>query len=79
MAAIGDLDIQSIVFGPEAIEITYIEERDVDKGSGIVDIRTRSIPFNLCEAERDELLDSVLQYLDAAAVVRRNPRPTIGR
>lgn len=73
------VEIQSLVFGPEGAEVSYIEHRDVDTGSGILLIRTLQVPYDACEEAFDDLGDAVRALVDAALLKRRNPPEQVRR
>lgn len=63
--------IQSLAFGNEAVEVTYIEGRDADQA--ITEIRTLVIPGGAVPDELAEVVDSIEQLVDRALVIRRAP------
>lgn len=77
MARVNGVDIQTIAFGSDQVEITYAEERDLDSSSGIMEYRTLVVPQGVIDAALAELLDSCQQVLDTALVAKRNPRAVL--
>lgn len=68
------MQIQNVAFVNEGLQITYMEDRDFDEQTGIVEVRVLSIPHEVITHElMADLQDSVLQIVDAAAIARRRP------
>lgn len=68
------MQIQNVAFINEGLQITYLEDRDIDEQSGIVEVRVLSIPHSSITNElMSDLEDSVQQIIDAASVARRRP------
>lgn len=77
MARYEGLDIQSVAFAADQIEVVYAEERDVTNKSGVLEYRTIVIPAMLVENSMMEALDSVKQLIDEAQIAKRNPAANI--
>ncbi len=74
-----DIQIQSIQFSPDAVEVTYSEARDLHEASGILEIRTRLVPAHHVEQQLIEVLDAVQELIDESNIVQRNPPQQIKR
>lgn len=69
-----DIDIQSVVFSRDGIEISYVEpEADFDEGTGILMVRTLQIPYEVMEHEFNELAEHLQDMVDRAQTIKRNP------
>lgn len=67
--------IDGVSFGPEYIDVVYMEERDVDNAVGVKTLRTTRIPVALVELEAAEVVQACQDLLDKALVAVRNPPP----
>lgn len=63
--------ILSVNFSEEWVEITFLEQRE--QSDDVREVRSRAIRPRLFQAQVDELLDSLTELVDDAAVHRRNP------
>lgn len=71
------LSIQSVLFGGDALEISWI---DPEKNrSGVVKVDTWQIPVADVETEYNVLQVAIQELIDAAALADRNPPNTIQR
>jgi hypothetical protein len=61
----------SVTFGEEWIEISFTEQRDFS--DDVIDLKTRLISPKLFADEVEDILDSLTDLLDRAAIHRRNP------
>lgn len=73
------VDVQSLMFGERGVEVSFIDPDGFDQESGILQIKTMQVPFDLIEEEMGELMDAIQDILDAAQVARRNPPKTFTR
>lgn len=73
------VSIQSIMFGATTIEVSYFEERDTDRDTGIQEIRTVMVPTSLVADELGELAEDLEQLLNRVGVLRRNPPAVLSR
>jgi hypothetical protein len=62
---------QSVVFAGTHLEISYVEERDVE--SVVQTFRTLVIPADVIQDEIVEVVDALQQLVDHALIVQRNP------
>lgn len=66
--------LQSLVNTNDSVQITYLEEADIDTQTGIMEARVLDVPHAVIPQEHmDDLVDSVEQILDVARVARRRP------
>lgn len=63
--------IQSIAFGPESVEVTYIERRHADRP--ITRIDTLVVPAAMVPEELADVTDSIQQLIDRALELDRSP------
>lgn len=73
MTVLEGVDIQSVVFAPGQIEISYTEQRDVNPSTGILEVRTLVVPTEKVEEAYREAVEVLQQLVDAALLARRNP------
>lgn len=72
--------VQSVINTNHGMQITYVEEADIDTDTGIVVARTLEIPHEVLDQVLvDDLTDWVVQVVDAARVLRHQPRPDLVR
>lgn len=68
------VSIQTVVFGDQGVQITYIDDKGVDRDTGIAEITTLEVPHEvLPTALLDDLVDSVETIIDEVRVLRRRP------
>lgn len=68
------VQIQTLVFGDGRVEITYVEDRDVNEWG----ILGRTAVIHISEdtqTEMEELVDAATTLLDHWLALRRNPAP----
>lgn len=66
--------IQSIINTNNSLQVTYLEEADIDEETGVMEARTVDIPHAIVPQEIiDELQDITRQILDVARVARHRP------
>lgn len=64
--------IQSIGFGPDEVEITYLE--DPAEKTGVVELRTLIVQKSVVpENVYTDLIDSAEQFVDESLLARRSP------
>lgn len=63
--------IVGVGFGEGAVNITYVEKREMTEAAGIQ--RTMSIDMDHVRNEVAELIEAAIAVLDAGAVLIRNP------
>jgi hypothetical protein len=68
---------QSVVFAGTHLEISYVEERDVE--SVVQTFRTLVIPADIVQDDVVEVMDALQQLVDNALVVQRNPPDRLQR
>jgi hypothetical protein len=66
-----DIIPQSVIFGNETVEISYMEERDAE--GPVMQVRTISVPGSLITDLLPELMEAVQAIVDSAAVIMRKP------
>jgi hypothetical protein len=70
----GSVRLQKIEVTHWGLEITYLEEADVDAPTGITEIRTLQIPHEQLDSVLlEELFDSIIQVIDDARTRVRRP------
>lgn len=75
-----DVSIQSVELGDEFVQVSYVEHRDADRDTGIMEMRVLIVPRDvLDEGEMEDLIDSCRAVLDKAKLVQRNPPATFTR
>lgn len=63
--------IESITNTTDGLEIAYAEEDDIDYDAGVIEARTLRIAHGALDPElMENLLDAVVQILEAARVLR---------
>lgn len=72
-----DIQVNSVQFSNDAIEVSYSESRDLHESSGILEIRTRLIPSHLVEEQLRELIQAIQDVVDESNVIQRKPPQTI--
>lgn len=66
--------LQNIINTNDSLQITYINDADVDPGTGIMEARMLDIPHGVLDQRlMDELIDVVHQFIEEARVLRRRP------
>lgn len=67
--------ISQITFGDDGVEIVYCEPRDIEvlNKTGILNTRYKQIPASLIQDEIAELVETVGDMIDRAAIAERNP------
>jgi hypothetical protein len=66
--------LQSIVNTNDSLQISFLEEADIDTQTGIMEARVLDVPHAVIPQEHmDDLVDSVEQILEVARVARRRP------
>ena len=66
--------LQGVAITNDGVQIAYVQEADIHTDSGIMESRTIDIPHeSLPQALLEDLIDSAMQIIDHARVVRRNP------
>lgn len=73
------IEIHSIIINEAAVEISYAEEDDVNRTTGIMKIRTIMIPRGLVMDEMAELIEAAVAVVDAGLVADRSPASTFTR
>ena len=73
------VEIHSIMLSEGGVEISYVEEEDVNRASGILKIRTIMIPKALVSEEVAELIEAAQAVIDAGLVADRAPAPSFTR
>lgn len=73
--------INSLAVTPDGIQITYLEEADIDEATGIVMARTLEVPHeHIANSDFEDLLDSIRVIVDhALEKKRRPPESFVGR
>lgn len=72
-----DVRIQSVAFGDERIEVTYIEDRDVYRDGGLM-ARTIVIPVRAVDDTLiNEAFEAVQAIVDEYLIRQRNPEERI--
>lgn len=67
--------VQSVVNTNHGLQITYVNEDEIDADTGILVARTLDMPHDvLDQVLMDELTDWVVQVVEAARVLRHQPR-----
>lgn len=65
--------VQSIMFGPDSIQLGFQEDRDRVDDSGVILYTTIDIPTGALPVESADLHDSAQTLIDAALLLRRRP------
>jgi hypothetical protein len=66
--------LQNVINTNDSLQITYIEESDIDSHSGIMEARTLDIPHATLDPRlMADLIDSIQQIIEEARVLRRRP------
>jgi hypothetical protein len=73
------IEIHSIIINEAAVEISYAEEPDANRTTGIMKIRTIMIPRMLVADEMAELIEAATAVVDAGLVADRSPAATFTR
>jgi hypothetical protein len=74
---VNEMSIQSVAFGPNHVEIAYLESRDIE--GPIQEFRTLVVPLDLVEDQMGEVFDALQQLVDHILVLRRNPPERLQR
>ena len=68
------VNVQSVSFGNEGVEIVYMEESDFHKESGIAQMRSLFVPHECIPNDMlTEVRDAVTQIVDEAKTLQRQP------
>lgn len=68
------VSIQTVVFGDQGVQITYIEEKGVDRDTGIAEIVTLEVPHEVLPTPLlEDIVDAAEAIIDEARVMRRRP------
>jgi hypothetical protein len=73
------IEIHSVMINEAAVEISYAEEDDANRNTGIMKIRTIMIPRALVLEEMAELVEAATAVVDAGLVADRSPASTFTR
>lgn len=66
--------LQNVINTNDSLQITYINEADIDSQSGIMEARTLDIPHAVLDPRlMADLVDSVEQIIEEGRVLRRRP------
>lgn len=66
--------LQNIINTNDSLQVTFINEADIDTQSGIMEARTLDIPHGALDPRlMAELVDWVEQLVEEARVLRRRP------
>lgn len=69
-----NIRVQSVINTNHGLQVTYVNEADIDEKSGIMEARTLDLPHEvIAQPVMDELVDAVKQLIEVARVARRRP------